>query len=265
MNKVVILLNLLIGFGSLAQESIPEELQANFLKPIYSVKEKNVSKIVVSYNIFNSEIRHIFEFINGNHFFRRKFDDQKLVSKGYVYLDDHDRIVTVDNEKVINLSARKFSVEPLPNEDRKYIYTDSTKTILFSDKGIVNSKTITWYNKKEMPTKLVYYKPLDTEATVSTADYDYNQNTYDYEVRTEAGMIIGETKPILREMKRDDQGNVTKFGAISKRKDLPKVINTVKYKYDKYGNWTKRIITTTNNSKLIRRIEQKRKIVYKDS
>lgn len=261
--KLTILFYFLNVISIFSQTSIPSELMN---KPrtddLYKVKEKNTERVIASEtNYLKNETyvnKWIFNYSTDTIIRGKLFKNEELKSIFEYLLDKDKRIV----ESKVNF----FS--PYVKNDKqhiKYEITDRVKVLNFlDDNSTIKAKMIVDMDSLQSPVRIISFNSNNEIQSKETADYNYKTNTYVYKVYNYNNEIVLNKTEFYNPkfiIEKNEFGDITRmFWPLSSNK----VIITFEYKYDKKGNWIKRIEKNFgNNSESISTVV-KREIKYKE-
>jgi len=261
--KLVILFYFLNVICIFSQTSIPSELMN---KPrtndLYKVKEKNTERVIAfETNYLKNETyvnKWIFNYSVDTIIRGKLFKNEELKSV-FEYVLDKDK-------KIVETKVNFFS--PYVKNDKqhiKYEITDHAKILIFlDDDSKIKSKMIVDVDSLQSPIKITSVNSNNEIQSIETADYNYKKNTYSYKVYNYYNeLVLNKTEYYNPNfiIEKNDFDDITKmFWPLSPNK----VVITFEYKYDRKGNWIKRIEKNfSNNSESISTLV-KREIKYKN-
>lgn len=261
--KFIILFFFLNILSVFSQTSIPSELMN---KPrtddLFKVKEKNIERVIATEtNYLKSETyinKWIFNYSTDSIIRGKLYKNEDLKSVFEYILDE--------NKRIIDMKVNFFS--PFTKNDKqhiKYEITNDFKVLNFLDENFtIKSKMIVELDSLQSPIKITSVNSNNEFQSQETAVYNYKTNTYNYKVYNFNNEIVLNKTEYYNSnfiIEKNEFGDITKmFWPLSSNKTI---IN-FEYKYDKKGNWIKRIKKNfSNNNESITAIV-KRDIKYKD-
>lgn len=246
-----------------SQTSIPSELMN---KPrtgdLYKVKDKNIESVVVSETNYLKNESYINKWIfnySADTIIRGKLFKNEELKSNFEYVLD-------DNKRIIEMKSIFFS-QYVKNDKQhvKYDITDNIKVLNFLDDNLkIKSKMVVEMDSLHSPIKITSVNFNNEIQAIETANYNYKSNTYNYKIyNSNNEIVLNKTEYYNKDfiIEKNEFGDITKmFWPLSSNK----VIITFEYKYDKKGNWIKRVEKNfSNNSESISTVA-KRNINYKD-
>ncbi|MCD0469864.1 hypothetical protein [Flavobacterium sp. JAS] len=261
--KLIILLFLLNTFNAFSQTSIPSELMN---KPrtddFYKLKENNAESIVASETNYLRNETYINKWIfnySADTIIRGKLLKNEELKSVFEYVLDYDK-------RIIDMRVNFFS--PNVKNDKQHIrykFTDRAKILIFlDDQSEIKSKIIVDMDSLQSPIRITSVNSNNEIQSKETADYNYRTNTYNYKVYNYYNeIVLNKTEYYNKNfvIEKNNFDDITKmFWPLSSNK----VIITFEYKYDKKGNWIKRIKKNFSNNSVNIATVVKRNIKYKD-
>lgn len=261
--KLTILFFILKISSIFSQTSIPSELMN---KPrtddLYKVKEKNIERVIAyETNYLKNETyvnKWIFNYSSDTIIRGKLLKNEELKSVFEYVLNDEKRII----EMKVNFFSQYVKND---KQHIKYEVTDHVKILNFLDNNsVIKAKMIVDMDSLQSPVRITSINSNNEIQSKETADYNYKTNTYNYKVYNYNNEIVLNKTEYYNPkfiIEKNEFGDITRmFWPLSSNK----AIITFEYKYDKNGNWIKRIKKNfSNNTESISTVV-KREIKYKE-
>lgn len=175
------------------------------------------------------------------------------------------KLFTIDSLGRILKNTERFKHKSLGWSTSKFetVYNDSGKDlrVLHGD-GSLNFTMRVLLDDNDNPIQIRTLDPNNRTIALSTADYDYDNNTFIYTVYNQDGLVVlNTTDPFKKnyEINRNEFGDLTEYYWPTSTSDIKYLIE---YKYDDRGNWIRMKKIQINGKKKTTTEITNRKIKY---
>lgn len=243
------------------QTSMHTEITRIDLPKDYILKNGEAKEIIVfkkvnsGQNLFYSE--KIYYTFPENSIIRMKlFKNSELISTREFYIDSLNRVLK---------NTVRFKHKTLGWITSKYetIYTDNTKDLkILYPNGSLDYTMRVIFNRKNDPVEIRTLNTQNKLISLSTANYDYDNNKFVYKVYGQDGSIVLNNTEFFKkeyEIKRNEFGDLIEFYWPTSNSNVKYFIE---YKYDDNGNWISIKKTRLDGKKKKITEIKKRKIKY---
>ena len=220
------------------QTSIHTEISRIDLPEDYILKNGIAKEIIVTKKInpgqdFSYSEKTNYSFPEKSLIRTKRYKDSELESTREFSIDSLNRVIK---------NTARFKHKALGWQTSKYetVYGEKTKDLrMLNLDGSLNYTMRVVLNENYNPIEIRTLNTNNQLIGLSTADYDYNNNSFVYIVFREDGSIaLNKTESYKNEyeIKRNELGDLTEFYWPTSKSDIKYI---VEYKYDDQGNWTK--------------------------